>query len=92
MADPISRTELAWRVEAEFRRLYPDAPAELDAEWRQGWIYARDAFLLEEVNRLYWDRHPSAPLHADESDPAWAAIRDELLANAPEPEDLASNA
>lgn len=101
MAEPISRTELYWRVDAYFRELYPQAPERLDprdpaqAEWRQGWIYARDTLLNEEVNRVYWDRFPDAPVQLDADDPAhrlyreaWREIRDEVMAATPEPEDV----
>ena len=99
MTDPISRTELYQRVDNAFRERFPDAPMQLSAtskpEWRQWWVEERDRQLNDEVNRVYWARYPDAPKELDSTSPewekwrvSWTNIRDELMANQPEPEDV----
>lgn len=100
MAEPISRTELYQRVDSMFHEAHPNAPERLTrssdhASWRESWIFLRDRLLDEEVNRVYWARHPDAPvkLDADSSEheqwrEAWRGIWEEVMRNAPEPEDV----
>ena len=99
MIEPISRTELYQRVDTAFHERFPDAPAQMSAstkpEWRQWWIQERDRQLNEEINRVYWARYPDAPVELDSTSPewenwriSWANIRDELMSNAPAPEDV----
>ena len=54
----------------------------------------RDRQLAEEVNRVYWARYPNAPTELDETSPEWEQWRvswnniwQEVMDNAPEPED-----
>jgi hypothetical protein len=67
MSEPITRTELYWRVDNAFHENHPDAPQHLSAtdpahqRWREAWIAERDRQLNEEVNRVYWARYPDAP-------------------------------
>jgi hypothetical protein len=97
--EPISRTELYQRVDSAFYERFPDAPRTLKAssrpEWREWWIKERDRQMTEEVNRVYWARYPDAPAQLDETSPewenwriSWKNIWDELMTNAPEPEDM----
>ena len=99
MTDPISRTELYQRVDQAFYERFPDARRTLKAsskpEWREWWIKERDRQLNEEVNRVYWARYPDAPAQLDETSPewenwriSWKNIWNELMDNAPEPEDV----
>ncbi len=98
MTEPITRTELYWRVDSVFHERYPDAPQQLSAtdpaheHWRKAWITERDHQLNEEVNRVYWARYPDAPTKLDESSPEWEPWRvswqniwHEVMDNAPEP-------
>src|SRR5215207_9109349 len=99
MTEPISRTELYQRVDEAFYARFPHAPRPLSgaskAEWRQWWIEERDRQLEAEVSRVYWTRWPDAPIELDDTSPEWEKwriiqrkIREELLSNAPEPEDV----
>lgn len=95
----LSRTELYEQVNDWFYQSFPDAPRPLGrnapAYLRERWIELRDKLLNEEVNRVYWARYPEAPIELDATSPewegwrrAWLDIRDEIMANAPEPEDV----
>jgi hypothetical protein len=97
--EPISRTELYRRVDIAFYDAFPDAPRTLKAsskpEWREWWIKERDRQLNEEVNRVYWARYPDAPTQLDSTSPEWEPWRiswkniwQELMDNAPQPEDV----
>ena len=99
MTAPISRTELYQRVDDAFYARFPAAPRPLNGsaneEWRQWWIHERDRQLEEEISRVYWARWPQAPIELDDTSPEWHKwhvvrnkIREEVLANAPEPEDV----
>jgi hypothetical protein len=98
MTEPITRTELYWRVDNWFHENYPDAPQQLSAtdpahqRWREVWIAQRDHQLNEEVNRVYWARYPDAPTKLDDSSPEWEKWRvswtnlwHEVMDRAPEP-------
>jgi hypothetical protein len=98
MTEPITRTELYWRVDNWFHEAHPDAPQQLSAtdpahqRWREQWIAGRDHMLNEEVNRVYWARYPEAPTQLDDSSPEWEKWRvswmniwHEVMDNAPEP-------
>jgi len=98
MSEPITRTELYWRVDNAFHENHPDAPQQLSAtdpahqSWREAWIAERDRQLNEEVNRVYWARYPDAPTKLDESSPEWEKWRvswqniwHEVMDNAPSP-------
>jgi hypothetical protein len=97
--EPISRTELYQRVDFAFYQAFPDAPRTMKAgskpEWREWWIKERDRQLNEEVNRVYWARYPDAPTQLDTRSPEWEPWRiswkniwQELMDNAPQPEDV----
>jgi hypothetical protein len=99
MTQPISRTELYQRVDDAFYQRFPQAPRPLagadQAEWEQWWRAERDRQLEEEINRVYWARWPDAPIELDDTSPEWEKwriiqrkIREEVLSNAPEPEDV----
>jgi hypothetical protein len=98
MTEPITRTELYWRVDNWFHEAYPDAPQQLSAtdpahqSWREAWIVGRDRMLNQEVDRVYWDRYPDAPRQLDDSSPewekwrvSWTNIWHEVMDNAPQP-------
>jgi hypothetical protein len=98
VTEPMSRTELNWQVDNVFYEMYPDAPRPLknaSLEWRKKWVEMRDHQLNEEVNRVYWARYPTAPTELDATSPEWEPwrkiwneIKDEVMKNAPEPEDV----
>ena len=101
MSEPITRTELYWRVDSAFHENFPDAPQQLSANdpaherWREAWIAERDRQLNEEVNRVYWARYPDAPTKLDDSSPeleqyraAWQTIWNEVMDRAPSPDDV----
>jgi hypothetical protein len=98
MTEPITRTELYWRVDSAFHETFPDAPQQLSAtdpaqqRWREQWIAERDHQLNEEVNRVYWARYPDAPTKLDDASPewekwrvSWTNIWHEVMDNAPQP-------